>query len=93
MITMAAVTMLFLPGTFISAILSTTFFDYGEDGLSVSRKWWILPASTIPTTVGVFAVWLAWRWWRIQKQSAELLRNAGRRSNRAVDEVADLKIS
>ncbi|KAF2445076.1 hypothetical protein P171DRAFT_359285 [Karstenula rhodostoma CBS 690.94] len=61
MITMAAVTMLFLPGTFISAILSTTFFDYGDDGLSVSRKWWILPASTIPTTIGVFAVWLAWR--------------------------------
>jgi hypothetical protein len=32
MITIAAVTMLFLPGTFISAILSTTFFDYGDDG-------------------------------------------------------------
>lgn len=71
MITMAAVTMFFLPGTFISAILSTTFFDYGEDGLNVSKKWWVLPASTIPTTAGVFAVWLAWRWWRIQEQNAE----------------------
>ena len=44
MITMAAVTMLFLPGTFISSILSTTFFDYGEDKLSVSKEWWVLPA-------------------------------------------------
>lgn len=39
MITIAAVTMLFLPGKFVSAILSTTFFNYGSDGLMVSRKW------------------------------------------------------
>ncbi|KAL5383394.1 hypothetical protein PMIN03_001941 [Paraphaeosphaeria minitans] len=92
MITMAAVTMIFLPGTFISAILSTTFFDYGDDGLSVSRKWWILPASTIPTTVGVLAVWLAWRWWRIQKQSAEMQRKSKRDTSFLVDEVAELKL-
>jgi type VI protein secretion system component VasK len=72
MITIAAVTMFFLPGTFISAILSTTFFDYGEEKLSVSKAWWVLPASTIPTTIGVFAVWLAWRWWRLKKQEDEI---------------------
>ncbi|KAF2271805.1 uncharacterized protein EI97DRAFT_243409 [Westerdykella ornata] len=61
MITIAAVTMAFLPGTFICAILSTTFFDFGVDGLSVSRQWWILPATTIPLMIVVFAVWLGWQ--------------------------------
>lgn len=75
MITMAAVTMFFLPGTFISAILSTTFFDYGEETLSVSDKWWILPAATIPTTIAVLAVWMAWRSWRIRKYSEKIETN------------------
>ncbi|KAJ8107400.1 hypothetical protein OPT61_g8894 [Boeremia exigua] len=38
MITIAAVTMFFLPGTFICAILSTTFFEFGESGLQVSSQ-------------------------------------------------------
>jgi len=71
MITIAAVTMLFLPGTFISAILSTTFFDYGDEGLRISRRWWILPATTIPLTVIVFAIWLGWRYMRLKKVSNE----------------------
>ncbi|KAF1968821.1 hypothetical protein BU23DRAFT_601957 [Bimuria novae-zelandiae CBS 107.79] len=69
MITIAAVTMLFLPGSFISAVLSTIFFDYGEDSLRISKEWWILPATAIPTTLIVFAIWLVWRWQRVQKQN------------------------
>jgi hypothetical protein len=74
MITIAAVTMLFLPGTFISAILSTTFFDYGENGLSVSKKWWILPAASIPLTLVVCGVWLGWRYWKLgrDKERADI---------------------
>jgi hypothetical protein len=53
--------MLFLPGTFISGILSTTFFDYDDNGLRVSGRWWILLATTIPLTAVVFATWLYWR--------------------------------
>jgi hypothetical protein len=68
MITIAAVTMFFLPGTFISAILSTTFFDYGTAGLSVSKQWWILPATTIPLMVVVFGVWLGWQYMRFGKR-------------------------
>jgi hypothetical protein len=71
MITIAAVTMLFLPGTFISAILSTTFFDYGDDGLHVSTRWWILLATTIPLTIVVFVIWLGWRYVRLRKLQAE----------------------
>ncbi|KAF2464693.1 uncharacterized protein BDR25DRAFT_241689 [Lindgomyces ingoldianus] len=72
MITIATVTMFFLPGTFISAILSTTFFDFGPEGLSVSRQWWILPATTIPVMIIVFGVWLGWRYWRFKKKKSDL---------------------
>ncbi|KAL6702414.1 hypothetical protein ACN47E_002056 [Coniothyrium glycines] len=72
MITIAAVTMVFLPSTFISAILSTTFFDYGDDGLHVSSKWWVLLATSIPLTIIVFAVWLGWRYKRLQDHKLEI---------------------
>ena len=68
MITIAAVTMLFLPGTFVSAILSTTFFEHQPDGLSVSTKWWILPAATLPLMVVVFGLWLGWQHIRIKDE-------------------------
>ncbi|KAH6616704.1 hypothetical protein C7974DRAFT_416821 [Boeremia exigua] len=68
MITIAAVTMLFLPGTFICAILSTTFFDFGEAALQVSSQWWVLPAATIPLTVAVFGIWWGWQQLRRQRQ-------------------------
>ncbi|KAF2114814.1 hypothetical protein BDV96DRAFT_85666 [Lophiotrema nucula] len=73
MITIAAVTMFFLPGTFVSAILSTTFFDHGPDGLQVSKKWWILLAATLPLTIVVFAVWFGWRYLKIErKQTSDI---------------------
>lgn len=72
MITIAAVTMFFLPGTFVSAILSTTFFDYGKDGLSVSKQWWILPVVTLPLMIVVFGVWLGWQRKRVGKRQEEL---------------------
>ncbi|KAF2872052.1 hypothetical protein BDV95DRAFT_571294 [Massariosphaeria phaeospora] len=72
MITIAAVTMLFLPGTFVSAILSTTFFEFGHDGLSVSGQWWVLPVATIPLMVIVAGVWLRWQHVRLRKREANL---------------------
>jgi membrane protein implicated in regulation of membrane protease activity len=73
MITIAAITMIFLPGTFISAILSTTFFDYAETGLRVSGKWWVLLAVTIPLTIVVFVVWLLWLRFRRSKEDNQTL--------------------
>lgn len=70
MITLAAVTMLFLPGTFICAVLSTTFFDFGEERLQVSGQWWVLLAVTVPLTAVVFGVWLGWQ--RMRRQSQQL---------------------
>jgi hypothetical protein len=69
MITIAGLTMFFLPGTFVSAILSTTFFNYeATTGIQVSGKLWILFAATVPLTIAVFLVWLGWVYFRRQKQ-------------------------
>ncbi|KAK3941799.1 hypothetical protein QBC46DRAFT_381473 [Diplogelasinospora grovesii] len=53
--------MIFLPATFISAIFSTTFFNFGQDGeWDVSGKLWVYWAVTIPLTILVVVVWRVW---------------------------------
>ena len=74
MITIATMTMLFLPGTFVSAILSMAFFNNGTDTsgqptLTVLPQWWIFPVITIPLTLLVFALWRIWQQKRL-KQAA-----------------------
>ncbi|KAL8679100.1 MAG: hypothetical protein Q9186_004595 [Xanthomendoza sp. 1 TL-2023] len=66
MITIAAVTMVFLPGTFISALFSMVFFNAGTDEhgkatMEVSPHIWYYPVITIPLTILVFGVWEVWR--------------------------------
>ncbi|KAK4129170.1 hypothetical protein N657DRAFT_676831 [Parathielavia appendiculata] len=57
----ALLTMIFLPATFISAIFSTSFFNYGEDGSwLVSDKLWIYWATTIPATIATVVLWQNW---------------------------------
>ncbi|KAF8963522.1 hypothetical protein BDZ97DRAFT_1000573 [Flammula alnicola] len=52
MITIAAVTMFFLPGTFVSALFSMVFFNTKPDNsLSVGPQWWIFLAITVPLTI------------------------------------------
>jgi hypothetical protein len=77
MITIAAVTMLFLPGTFVCTVVSTNLFDFGDNGLQVSGQWWILLAGAIPLTFVVFGVWLGWQRVRLRtQQRKERLRNS-----------------
>lgn len=62
--------MLFLPGTFVSAIFSMVFFDTSSNstfGLSVSPGAWLFPAVTIPLTALVFA---SWHLWQLQRNKA-----------------------
>ncbi|KAH0496822.1 hypothetical protein TgHK011_004167 [Trichoderma gracile] len=60
MLTIAAVTLLFLPGTFIASILSTTIFNFADGEMQVYRKWWVFPVTVVPFTILVFVVWFAW---------------------------------
>ncbi|KAI1376218.1 hypothetical protein F4677DRAFT_459788 [Hypoxylon crocopeplum] len=70
MITIAAVTMFFLPGTFVASLLNSVFFSVAENGLNVSNTVWIFSAATIPLTILVFGIWLGWLRWKHRRDSA-----------------------
>ncbi|TWU76409.1 hypothetical protein ED733_006785 [Metarhizium rileyi] len=55
--TIAAVTMLFLPATFISAIFSTSFFNSEGGNWKVSGEFWIFWVVAIVVTVASFGSW------------------------------------
>ncbi|KAJ3539680.1 hypothetical protein NMY22_g4627 [Coprinellus aureogranulatus] len=73
MITIAALTMFFLPATFVSVrpgwIPSSDELTIRQGLFSMdflpsptsSGRWWIYPATTIPLTIFVFAIWKLWR--------------------------------
>ncbi|KMU72534.1 hypothetical protein CISG_09521 [Coccidioides immitis RMSCC 3703] len=50
----AFLTMLFLPATFVAAVFSTTFFEFDERGWKISNSIWIYWAVTIPATILVW---------------------------------------
>ena len=58
--TIAALTMLFLPATFLATIFGMSFFEFSADGLSVSRQWWVFVVVAVPTTLILFVLWWAW---------------------------------
>ena len=58
--TIASLTMLFLPGTYISTIFGMSFFTFSDTGLTVTGQWWIYVAVTVPTTITLFVIWWAW---------------------------------
>ena len=75
MMTIAVLTMIFLPATFVSAILGSNLFALedngaGEHSFVVSDLWWVYLVIAIPLTLitmGIWAVCLKFRTKRIQK--------------------------
>ncbi|KAH7016339.1 uncharacterized protein B0I36DRAFT_388959 [Microdochium trichocladiopsis] len=47
----AVLSMFFLPSTFVSAIFSTSFFEFQDSGWAMSDKFWIYWAVVIPATL------------------------------------------
>ncbi|CAA7262143.1 unnamed protein product [Cyclocybe aegerita] len=77
MITIAILTMFFLPGTFISAFFSMAFVDSTPDArgrpiVIVGPQVWIYAVVTIILTVLVFCIWGLWHNRRIGQQAKEL---------------------
>ncbi|KAI8627242.1 hypothetical protein F5Y19DRAFT_443705 [Xylariaceae sp. FL1651] len=72
MFTLAIVTVVFLPGTFVASILSTTFFNFDGVAFTVSSLWWILPVITIPLTLIVLLLWYMWSRARLNKKRSQL---------------------
>ncbi|KAF7899536.1 hypothetical protein EAF00_003872 [Botryotinia globosa] len=61
--TIAMLGILFLPGTFVASILSTTFFDFqNESNLStaVSPSFWIYWVITVPVKLIILVLWYLW---------------------------------
>ncbi|OQD79875.1 hypothetical protein PENANT_c042G11221 [Penicillium antarcticum] len=59
--TIAFVTLIFLPPTYISSVFSMSFFQCGNDnGWGLSNKFWIYWVFAIPTTIATVIVWQYW---------------------------------
>ncbi|CAG8058175.1 unnamed protein product [Penicillium olsonii] len=59
--TIAFVTLIFLPPTFISSVFSMSFFQCGEnDGWGMSNKFWLYWVFAIPITIATVVVWQYW---------------------------------
>lgn len=57
----AAVTMSFLPGTFVASLFAMPMFDWNAPTNDyVSSRFWIYWAVTVPLTFAVLAIWLLW---------------------------------
>jgi hypothetical protein len=59
------------------ALFSMVFFDTkandnGSESIIVGRQWWLFPAITIPLTIFVFALWVAWQRYRNRVDLASL---------------------
>ncbi|KAB8236446.1 uncharacterized protein BDW43DRAFT_266935 [Aspergillus alliaceus] len=75
--TLSFVGMIYLPGTFVSGIYGSNFFDFqsGEkESWEMSHEFWQYWAVTIPLTLATFVVWALWHYraklgfWRKGKQ-------------------------
>ena len=70
--TIAAVTMLFLPGTFTASLFAMPFFGtssgngQGEE-FEVSKWFWVYVAITVPLTLMVLLAWMIWQRWLSKK--------------------------
>ena len=53
------------------------FFDASGDSLKLSRQWWLYPATAIPLTTVVMAMWVIWRRFRLQRKCLWLDLEAG----------------
>ncbi|KAK7968677.1 hypothetical protein PG988_007750 [Apiospora saccharicola] len=70
MFTLALVTVLFLPGTFVPSIMSTSFFNFDGTAFKVSDNiTTVLVPSLIGATLLVLLLWFAWYPWRLYRLS------------------------
>ena len=81
--TIAAVTIVFLPGTFIAALFAMPLFQWDAVGNNkvVSNRFWIYWAVTVPLTCLTLLFWVLWtkrqarRHRSLEKRAREELRS------------------
>ena len=84
--TIAAVTMLFLPGTFVASLFATPMFQWNNvtGDLHVASQIWIYWAITIPLTLLTIGMWWVWLRFTTGQEKAQL------RMAEDLDELANL---
>lgn len=88
--TLAFVTLIFLPPTFISTIFGMQFFAYDADnGFDLASEFWIYWAITIPTTAITCLVWGYWS--KLFPQHPGNIRNLGHRRVRSIHDTDDIE--
>ncbi|KAI9766808.1 MAG: hypothetical protein M1840_006283 [Geoglossum simile] len=72
--TIATLTLVFLPATFVASMFSMSIFNWQAQGKDrvVSRYIWVYFAAVIPLTLVVLLVWLAW-FYTSQKRHAHTM--------------------
>ncbi|KAL8828996.1 MAG: hypothetical protein Q9191_002276 [Dirinaria sp. TL-2023a] len=77
--TLAAVTVIFLPGTFVAALFSMPLFQWDTQTLGasvLSRQFWIYWAVTGPLKVVTLTLWFVWMRWQTRRRRARELEDA-----------------
>ncbi|KIX05297.1 uncharacterized protein Z518_06169 [Rhinocladiella mackenziei CBS 650.93] len=75
--TISILTLIFLPGTFVSAIFSTTIFNFNTDDEDAGRygkvgsAWWIYFLCCVLLTLMTVGIWAGWMVWRLRKAAQE----------------------
>ncbi|KAL4946525.1 hypothetical protein BDV06DRAFT_86911 [Aspergillus oleicola] len=65
MTTVAVVSMVYLPGTFVSGLFGTNFFSFQADPGNTwltADEFWIYWAVTVPLTLATVGIWALWHW-------------------------------
>ncbi|KAH6982618.1 hypothetical protein EDB80DRAFT_863992 [Ilyonectria destructans] len=97
MMTIAVVTLLFLPATFVSAIFSAGIFDFhanesDSDKRVISSYGWIYLLACVLTTGIALVAWVLWyKWESLRKVTKEFIDSTGRPSR--VDDLNPLSLS
>ncbi|KAI4748412.1 hypothetical protein E4T50_01290 [Aureobasidium sp. EXF-12298] len=83
--TIAIVTMLFLPATFVSALLGMNFFNFNPDEhgghMTYSHDLWIYFVVSVVLTLGLFALWWVWQSLRHKKLVSSRLEQSNAMEN------------
>jgi hypothetical protein len=60
--TLAAVTVTFLPATFVSSLFAMPLFNWDAQGNSqvIKHRFWIYWAVTAPLTIATLIIWISW---------------------------------
>ncbi|KAL4751026.1 hypothetical protein BDW72DRAFT_174556 [Aspergillus terricola var. indicus] len=63
--TVAVVSMVYLPGTFVSGLFGTNFFSFQADPGNtwlMADEFWLYWAVTLPLTLATVVIWAIWHW-------------------------------